>query len=41
MEAKEIYGIPSLVTVGFVTAFSTMGVLLLLVIVFVLFASGA
>ncbi len=37
MEAKEIYEIPSLVTVGFVTAFSTMGILLLLVIVFVLF----
>ena len=41
MEAKEIYEIPSLVTVGFGVIFSTMGILLLLVIALVLFRGGA
>jgi len=41
MEAKEIYEIPFLVTVGFGVIFSTMGVLLLLVIALVLFRSSA
>jgi hypothetical protein len=39
MEAKEIYEIPSLVTLGFVTVFLTMGILLLLVVTLVLFSS--
>jgi len=41
MEAKEIYDIPSLVTVGFGVVFLTMGILLLLVVAFVLFGGGA
>ncbi len=37
MEAREINDIPLLVTVGFGVLFSTMGILLLLVITLVLF----
>ncbi len=39
MEEKGIYAIPSLVTLGFVTVFLTMGILLLLVVTLVLFGS--
>jgi len=41
MEAKEIYEIPSLVTVSFGVVFLTMGILLLLVVGLVLFRVGA
>jgi hypothetical protein len=41
MEAKEMYEIPSLVTVSFGIIFLTMGILLLLVIAMVLFKGGA
>jgi len=37
MEEREIYAIPSLVMLGFVTVFLTMGILLLLVVTLVLF----
>jgi len=39
MEAKEMYDIPFLIKFGFVTVFSTMGILLLLVVTLVLFGS--